>query len=212
MRDFQTSLELLRKLGLQPKTVVDAGVAHGTPSLYKTYPDAYYFLFEPIEEFKPHLEKNLKIIKGEYHMIALANREGKARISSPEKLGGASIMSRSKEGRVVPQTTLDQFFSDKTIETPLLIKTDCQGADLLVMKGAVNTLKHCDAAILEVPMAHYFSGNCPDFTDVVSWMGRHGFRVFDLVDPLNRSSDGALGQIDVVFVKENSPIITDARW
>ena len=212
MRDFKTALELLRQLGLYPKTVVDAGVAHGTPALYQTYPDAYYFLFEPIQEFIPYLENHLKIIKGEYHLVAVADREGEVSISSPEKLGGSSIMGPSKQGRVVPQITLDKFFADKTIETPLLIKTDCQGADLLVIKGAVNTLKYCEAVILEVPMAHYFSGNCPDFTDVVSWMGTQGFRVFDLLDPLNRSSDGALGQIDVVFVKEDSPIIANARW
>lgn len=212
MRKFQESMELLKKLGLEPKTIVDAGVATGTPSLYSVYPNAYYFFFEPLEEFKPYLDNHIKKLKGEYHFLALSDKNGEIKISLPNKLGGASILNNQSSGRLIKTIQLDSFFDGKLIKTPLLIKTDCQGADLLVMKGAEKTIQNCEVVVMEVQMSHYFSGRCPDFTDVVSCMGQYGFRVFDLVDPLNRPSDGALGQIDVVFVKSNSDIIKNSKW
>ena len=47
------------------ETVVDVGVAYGTPALYTAFPDAYFFLFEPVAEFEPHLKSILTSVRGE---------------------------------------------------------------------------------------------------------------------------------------------------
>lgn len=49
--------EHIKSLGFNPKTVIDVGVATGTPPLYEAFPDAYFVLFEPTAEFEPNLHQ-----------------------------------------------------------------------------------------------------------------------------------------------------------
>ena len=55
-RDFKRFFEHVKKNGFNPKTVIDAGAAKGTPSLHQAFPDAYFYLFEPVQEFIPELK------------------------------------------------------------------------------------------------------------------------------------------------------------
>ena len=61
----------LRKQWLQPRTVVDVGVAYGTPKLYEAFPESYHVLVEPLGEYKPYLQDILRNYKGEYILAAV---------------------------------------------------------------------------------------------------------------------------------------------
>jgi hypothetical protein len=54
--DWDYSLERFKLLGFAPKTVIDIGVAQGTPVLYRNFPDAYYILVDPLREAVPYME------------------------------------------------------------------------------------------------------------------------------------------------------------
>jgi hypothetical protein len=70
MRKANEFFDHLKNVGFQPETIIDVGVARGTIDIYDAYPDAYYVLIEPVEEFKPDLVDLLKRLKGEYHLCA----------------------------------------------------------------------------------------------------------------------------------------------
>ena len=85
---------------------------------------------------------------------------------------------------------------------PYLIKVDVQGAELDVLGGALETLNETELVILEVSMFQLMK-DAPQFYDVVVYMKNLGFVVYDIFGESFRPLDGALGQIDMAFVKEN---------
>lgn len=212
------SLAQLKSTGFLPGTVVDVGVAYGTPPLYEAFPDAYYFLFEPVADFEPHIQKALQQnIRGEYEMCGLGEKSTTMQIFVPEAAVAASLMHRGVDAadprlRTVPVRTLDEIFAKRKLQTPIILKTDCQGGDLAVIRGGSNFVAQCDVIIMEVGMFRYWSKNTPDFADTIIEMKSRGFVPYDLFDAMPRPHDGALGQLDVVFVKENGPLRAIHKW
>lgn len=216
MRDSKEFFDQLKRKGFQPKTVLDVGVAHGTESLYGAFPDAFYFLFEPVAEFEKTIRWLLTRIHGEYWPCALSDKAGTAKLFMAKQADGASLMHREPEGdprlRPVDVRTLDDIFARREVEAPVLLKTDCQGADLNVIKGGRRFIQQCDMIIMEVGMFHYWGPQTPDFTDVVRYLAGEGFVAFDFIGYLPRPLDGALGQVDVVFVKQEGRFRSIHRW
>ena len=124
-------------------------------------------------------------------------------------LEGSSLLCETEtfeingQPRDVPAVTLDELVSERNLPTPYLIKVDVQGGELEVLEGAQATLPHTDAVILETTLFGTFDGG-PQFIDVLSYMARREFVVYDLFGQLYRPLDGALIQTDVVFVREQS--------
>jgi hypothetical protein len=52
----------------------------------------------------------------------------------------------------------------------------------------------------------------PLFHEVVAFMAEQGFRVYDIISFFRRPYDGALWQVDVVFVKSTSSLVASRRW
>jgi FkbM family methyltransferase len=217
MREMQDFLNLMRRLDFSPRTIVDVGVAYGTPPLYAAFPDAYYCLFEPVSDFEPHLKAILTTLRGEYTLSALSDRPGTSALYVGNQVDGASLMHQGIDThdphlRSVHVSTLDQVFCERSVEGPLLLKTDCQGGDLNVIKGGKRFVQTCDVVIMEVGMYHYWGPQTPDFSQVIEYMHSAGFVPYDLFGYLPRPLDGALGQIDIAFVKENGPLRRSHAW
>jgi FkbM family methyltransferase len=201
-------LEHLKKIKFYPKTVIDVGVAYGTKDLYEKYPEAHHLLVEPLEEYKSVLEKITKKYNAEYELAAAGAKEGVLEINVHPDLSGSSLLKEAEDSDVngVPRKvqiiTLDNLCRQKNISGPFLIKIDTQGAELEVLEGAKNILKETEVIILEVSFFQFYQ-NGPLLYDVVKWMKDHGFVAYDLFGGQNRPLDGALAQIDMVFVKEH---------
>ena len=54
-----------------------------------------------------------------------------------------------------------------------------------------------------------FMQNSPQFHDVIFYMKQRGFVAFDIIPGWNRPLDNALGQVDIIFVKENGSFRQD---
>src|SRR5437868_5255455 len=91
-RTMEGFLSHVKRLGFEPRTVVDVGVAYGTPPLYTTYPDAYFFLFEPVAEFEPHLKSVLNTVRGEYHLCALSDRSSTGSLYMTDQADGSALV------------------------------------------------------------------------------------------------------------------------
>ena len=66
-------------------------------------------------------------------------------------------------------------------------------------------------AVLEVSMFEFMVG-APQFYDVISYMKERDFVAFDIIHGWNRPLDNALGQIDVVFVKDEGMFRRDHSY
>src|SRR5262245_6015722 len=69
-RDFKSFFAHLARLNWDFKTIVDVGVAYGTPAIYSSYPNARYFLVEPLEECRSLLERLKRRLNAEYFLVA----------------------------------------------------------------------------------------------------------------------------------------------
>nr|AHN97898.1 FkbM family methyltransferase [uncultured bacterium lac146] len=206
MRHFAAFFAHLKSLGFAPGTVIDVGVASHTKDLYEAYPSAYFILVEPLVEFEPKMKQTLARYRGEYHLCALSDSDRTERFFVNNKqLEGSTlcydgIPASDPRLRDVPVRTLDSLLEGRTLQGPLLIKTDVQGQDLNVVRGATRTLQDTEVVILEIPMFGPWGGG-DEFTDYVKVMEGLGFVAYDVIGYLTRPYDAALSHLDVVFVK-----------
>lgn len=215
-RDFARFFTHLKSLDFAPATCIDVGAANGTPSIYSAFPDARHLAFEPLQEFQDSLHSTLAPYNHRIFSVSLMDQPGEQSIVRSDDAYGSSMMHSLADGHekllTVRVDTLDHALADEPLDGPCLLKTDCQGADLAVIKGGAQTLAKCDVVILEVSLFRYWGPHHPDFHDIISYMHDRGFVVYDLLDGLFRPLDGALGQIDVVFVKEHGGLRASSHW
>lgn len=199
------------KLGFNPKTVIDVGAAIGTPELYQNFPTAKHILIEPLEEHRPYLEKVTSDLPGSEFLIAAAQSvAGTAVVHVHPDLQGSSLYMEQEDSdvngtpRTVPAVTLNDVCEQRKCRGPYLIKIDTQGSELDVLRGAGDVLKETEYIVVEVSLFEFFKGG-PQIFEVMSFMKANGFVVYEALGYLYRPLDGAMAQMDLVFVKESGP-------
>ena len=216
-RDFQAFFKHLKEnKNYNPTTCIDVGAASGTVEIYNAFPDAHHIAFEPLPEFHADLERSLKPYSHEIHRCGLMEKPGEMSLLRHADKFGSSLMHKRKEEAedliTVPIDTLDNVMKDKKLHGEVLLKTDCQGADLFVLKGGLNTLRYANMVIIETSMFRFWGEHQPDFYDIITFMKERNFVVYDILDGIFRPRDGALGQIDLAFVKENGRFRNVPFW
>lgn len=214
-RDLKNFCELMKSMNFIPSTIIDVGVCYGTPELYTAFPDAYLVLIEPLSSLETCLKKILDKYSGEYHMLALSDAVGKMPLSiSRSGIDGSTLLDRVDAEKIdVQVSTLDDLFSSRFFGGPLLIKTDCQGFDLKVLRGRISFISGVDVIIVESNLFPANGDPCyGDLTDIVVFMKSCGFVVYDILGYYPRPYDGALGFVDLVFVKEAGFFRQHLKW
>lgn len=207
----------VKTLGFRPRTVIDVGVALGTVELYAPFPDAKFVLVEPLEEFRPHLEAIASRYDATCHLAAAGPTNGEVRIRVFGRQSSSSVLpvtedtgsAKDARFRTVPMITLDSI-SD-SLEAPIVLKLDVQGAELLALDGAAQTLSKTEIVLMETNLFQFHPG-MPQFGEVVDYMSKRGFVVYDILGGLLRPRDNALGQVDLVFVKEDGFFRQSHGW
>lgn len=204
------ALGQVSRLGFKPQTVIDVGVAFDTRELYEEFSQASILLIEPLVEFEPALQRICETYDAHYVLAAASDKRGTAILNVHDDKLDSSSLQKEAEGpavdgtaRAVPTVTIDQVCLERKLAGPFLIKADVQGAELLVLDGAVKTLEDTEVAILEVSLFNVYRGG-PDFFDVVSNMKKRGFVAYDIFGLHYRPFDNALCQIDMMFVRDGS--------
>lgn len=198
----------LKDTGFYPGTIIDIGVAYGTPGLYGIFKDAKYMLIEPLAEWEAVCEDICDKYNAEYIIAAAGKESGVITINVHPDLSGSSTYNETEgehvdgSSREVNVVTVDELFVERNLKAPVIIKIDVQGAELDVLEGAKDVLGVSEIIILEVSLFQFFREG-PQFYDIVHYMKQYGFVVYDIFGGDNRLLDNALGQIDLVFVKEN---------
>lgn len=207
-RSFALFFAHLRSLGFECRTVIDVGVAFGTPPIYDAFPDAKYFLVEPVAECRPVLEELKGRLNAEYFLVAAGATNGEVTFNVHDDISGSSLFAQVEgkaldgEARLTPIRRLDSLLPEK-MEHPVLLKIDTQGAEIEVLKGLGDRISAIDLLIVETSMLPMRQG-IPEFAEIVSFCDEAGFAVYDVLEGHTRVLDGALAQIDLALVRKDS--------
>ena len=135
--------------------------------------------FEPVPEYYSALIENLRLNDVE-NVLAhqLAVTDGERRIPYYKHGEGSGIVrAEGAETTVVGTTSLDNFMAAEGLPRIDLINMDCEGAELLVLRGAGNTLrKHTPRILCEIHH-NYLSDLGQSADDVVKYLDTVGFHV-----------------------------------
>ena len=206
-RDTGWRPENLRKPGLEPATVIDVGVARGTPNLYDAFPEAYLVLIEPLSEFEDDLRRIARRRGGEYVLAAVGAEPGRAQIHVNRAMLVESSMlvnewrprqeHEALERREIEVMTLDALRAERGWAAPFGLKIDAEGYEHRVVEGAVELLRDTQFVIAEVSVTRPYTGGA-SFAEFIALMDSHGFAVHDLLDGLKRGT-GGVEFVDVMF-------------
>lgn len=211
LRQIQGTLgwDRLQSLPIKPRTIIDIGVADGTPELYSAFPDAFLVLVEPVEEFFAGINNLLKQRRG-IHLPFAVGREDAEMSMRVELVEGAksSLLRRTplsatgKEGveRKIRIRPLDSAIDGVPLESPVLLKIDVEGFELSVLEGAVETLKKVDLIIIETSIAKRFHDG-PSLAQIIAFMAAQQFSVQDIVH-IARDPNSGIRHADLVFTRD----------
>lgn len=210
----------ISRKGFHPRTIIDIGVAYGTPWLYDSFPESYFILIEPNDDFTSNLNEICKKYRGEYHIFAAGedtyNSIMKINLNHPTSSSLLEIepslqemiaeqgSPRSQREKTVEVRPLDSIYSTK-FEKPILIKIDTEGYELSAVAGAGEFLDNTEIVVTEMNVRKRFEGSYR-FCDFVDAMKARRFHLFDIVDLGQFGSDGPLMYMDAVFVREDSEL------
>lgn len=204
----------LRARGFRPGTVIDIGVATGTPWLYQ-FPEAKLVLVEPNHQFEADLQR----IKARHHADIFPYAAGAdvADLVLNVDLGTPSSSSlyaisddlkaywltrgqtREHRPKSVTVKPLDAMLENH-YSPPFLIKIDTEGFELEVLRGAVETLKKTAYLIVEASVARRHDGSY-EFADLIAFLAAQGFRLVDIVDVAAFDGDGDISYMDIAFAR-----------
>jgi len=199
------ALKTLKSFGFEPKNILDIGANKGKWTLEikkKVFPKAEYTLIDAIDydEAKKVSFKNKNI-----NFINILLDELEHNVTWYEKRNTGDSLFKENTGyfddcKEIKRntTTLDSVF--KKSEFFELIKIDCQGAEIPILKGGKRLAEQASVIILEIPFMGEYNIGAPNFYEHINFMENIGYRVFDIVE-LHRV-DNILIQIDIIFIKK----------
>ena len=202
-------LDQVRRLGLEPGTVIDVGVGYGTEELWEAFPRARLMLVEPIpDRFGGAAWERVRARDGVEIVAAAAGESaGTTAITvhrAPEMSSvlGAWTGDRGGEEREVPVVRVDEVVRERSLPGPYVLKVDVEGAELAVIEGAAALLEAIELVLLEVRLFELVPG-AAQLHDVIPFMKERGFVAYDLFGGALRLSDGALAVANIAFVRED---------
>lgn len=219
--DMRAFLEDIAARGFCPRHIMDVGANYGEWSILarSLFPAARFTLIEPQIEMKPSLDRFCAATSGARWINVGAGPENKEMLLTvwPDMAGSSLIptpeeaWSYGKKQRKVRVQTIDSILEEHGLPVPDLVKMDIQGYEIEALKGASGVLGKTELIILEVSLFR-FSEHQPLAHEVIEFMAKHGYHIYDFCGFLRRPYDGALGQTDMVFVQEQSRLRASRQW
>jgi FkbM family methyltransferase len=208
---------VLDRLIVPGMTCLDVGANIGDVTLYMARllnTSGHVFAFEPVphvyERISKHVIRSGLAERVSVLPIALSNQNGRADIAfasqEVENQGMASLVNRSNsvvDSHTQIQTaTLDSFVKANQVPSIGFIKIDIQGAELLFLEGASQTIEESRPVIaIEVsPEDLAKAGHSPP--DIFTFFAKRDYRAFDCVSGAHVEIDAA--QVDSHWISQNT--------
>jgi FkbM family methyltransferase len=220
-RHTRAFLKGIEARGFKPRNILDVGANNAEWSwiAHSVFPQANYFLIEPLSEMKPFLDRFCaRNLEAKWFQAGAGAEAGELTFTIWDDYVGSSFLpepshtlKESGKQRTVPIITIDSLIAAGHIPIPDLIKIDVQGFEREVLKGGSRSLGQVQMLIVECSLYSSTSRKAP-LHDVISFLQEYGYVIYDLLDLKYRPSDGALGQVDICFVNEDGPLRAMTRW
>jgi FkbM family methyltransferase len=204
----------LQKRGYRPRVIVDIGAAQGdwTLDAMQSFPDASYFLIEALEERRVQLaELHRRNPNVDFEICGVADKPGELTFGVTPDLYASSFAYPGNNNRTLRVRTVDELFAAGRFSQPAFMKLDVQGFELKVLDGAKSVLPRTDLVLLELEF-YRFSESMPLLHESIEYMLQWNFRPYEIVDVLRRPFDGAMGQCDILFCRQDHWLTSSNRW
>jgi len=183
-----TMLEAMAEPGM---VVLELGANKGITAIAlakSVGPQGQVHAFEPVPEYYAALVGNLRLNKVDnvrVHQLAVTDKESEISYYKHGE-GSGIVQAEDAEEIVVGTTSLDNFMAEQTLERVHLINMDCEGAELLVLRGGKKTLQQNAPRILCEIHHNYLSRLGQSVHDIVEYLRLLDFQVTPVsVEALN---------------------------
>ena len=202
-------LSILKQKGYFPDTILDIGAHHGnwTASMKNIYNDSKYYLFEPIDY--PELNRYTSDPMVKVYNTLLFDKIEEVDWYEMKNTGDSIFRENTKhftDCKPYKRTTIDldtHILQNNILEDAknILIKIDCQGSEIPILKGSSTILNRTDFIILEIPLFGQYNKGVPTFIEHIQFMDSIGFHSYDIID--THYINGFNMQIDMIFINKN---------
>ncbi len=204
--------ELLNDLklkGYYPTKIFDIGAYHGiwTKNMLNIYSNCEYYLYEAIDYPELNNFVNINFNMRRFNVV-LNDKKDTVKWYQKKNTGDSMFRENTvyfDDCEVLEKETIDlnSHIKDNNIilneNDKVLIKIDCQGAELPILKGASELLKHTDYILLEIPLYGKYNEGVPTFLEHIQYMDSINFIPYDIYD--RHVLNGYTMQIDMMFIK-----------
>lgn len=200
---------ILKQKGYYPDTILDIGAHHGnwTNSMKTIYNNANFYLFEGIDYSELKQFQNNKNVK--VYNVLLNDKIEMVNWYQMKNTGDSIFKEKThhfKNCEIIKRETIDlnthilknNLFNEAK---NILIKIDCQGAEIPILKGSTSILEKTDFIILEIPLFGQYNEGVPNFLEHIAFMNSIGFITYDIID--NHYINKFNMQVDVLFINKN---------
>ncbi len=203
-------LSLLKAKGFSPKVIYDIGAWRGewTFAMKAVFPHSAFFLFEA----NPNQAPFLALTRAPYFIGILGDEDKKVTFYTNDSTGDSVFLEQTQHyqkdrcrEKQMDMTTLSSVIKKNKLPLPDLIKMDVQGAESLTIKGGLQAVQHAEVIILEAKILEYNKG-APLIYELMTLMDGLGYLFLDIVEA-HYLPTGELNEIDILFVKKESPLI-----
>ena len=196
LRDDQPKdhVEYLKSMNIRPKVIYDIGacVMHWTKEAEKIWPNAKIIMFDAMD----HARFLYKESKHDYYCGGPLGDKCRTVTfyENPMDPAGNSIYKENTqfftEEHAVHKTmeSLDRVVEAMEWPKPDLVKIDAQGAELLILMGARETLSECQDIIIELQHEEYNLG-APYKDEVITYLYGMGFELVSQIHLGNVDGD-----------------------
>jgi FkbM family methyltransferase len=213
--DMESILKRTAPKAADVRTVIDIGASNGrwSKAALPFFPQARFIAIDPLKEREASLQK-LKAREPRFdYVLAVAGEKDNetVELAVGDDLDGSTVGGGKGAIRKVPSYSLDHLVEMQKAPGPYLLKFDTHGFEVPIINGARKVLANTSFIVMEVYNYRHTDGTLL-FPEMCALLEGHGFRCFNMADPMQRPLDGSLWQMDFFFARKDSDFFRESVY